>query len=164
MLGVTCWAWGLGISCPLESATQLFFDPIPTSVYIKLSMENEQCSICWRDFSRTVLPYCIPCGHSLCLECCRGLRKCPLCRARLPLGYEPSTNYSLLSLIDKQATSKPATANMGTQTEKRRALRKDATSNPALPSDSPATSCQTLRVKLTKNLVGAITKLELSFK
>ena len=67
----------------------------------------EECSICWRSFSATLIPVSLICGHSLCQDCSLDLRKCPLCRRKLHTGYSRSTNYSLLSLVNRLEQAGP---------------------------------------------------------
>ena len=79
----------------------------------------EECPICWRSFSSTLVPVTIICGHSLCQDCSKDLRKCPLCRRRLQSGYTTVTNYSLLSLVNRmEQAGKRETRDQEIQTEK----------------------------------------------
>jgi hypothetical protein len=64
-------------------------------------MEGESCPICWRVFSLETIPVCLPCGHSCCRECSLAIRSCSLCRYRLTSNYQPKTNFSLVSMVEK---------------------------------------------------------------
>ena len=64
-------------------------------------MQQENCSVCFRSFSSTVVPLVTPCGHSFCAACSSMVRSCPLCRHRLSATAQCPTNVSLLSLIEK---------------------------------------------------------------
>ena len=81
-------------------------------------LEKESCAVCWRDLSSIVKPSLLPCGHTYCIECTESLRTCPLCRRKIPANYRIPTNYSLLSLIEKnEAKHNPETRAQETQTE-----------------------------------------------
>ena len=64
-------------------------------------MQEEACSVCWRNFSTALIPTVLICGHSFCGECAGLVRACPLCRQRVPTNMPRRTNYSLLSLLEK---------------------------------------------------------------
>jgi hypothetical protein len=79
----------------------------------------EECPICWRSYSSTLVPVTIVCGHTFCPQCSTDLRKCPLCRRRLQNGYTAVTNYSLLSLVNRmEQAGKKETKDQEVQTEK----------------------------------------------
>ena len=72
-----------------------------------------------RSFSMSITPMTFPCGHSLCEECSDGMRKCPLCRKKF-LGTARSTNYSMVSLLEKlERLDKKEFKDAQVQTEKR---------------------------------------------
>lgn len=62
---------------------------------------SEECPVCWRSFSSENVPTTIVCGHCFCDECSANLKRCPMCRKKLVPGYQRTTNYSLLSLIER---------------------------------------------------------------
>lgn len=64
-------------------------------------MQREECSVCYRAFSTTLVPFLLVCGHSFCDACSSMVRSCPLCRHRIPSNHLKRTNYSLLSLLEK---------------------------------------------------------------
>ena len=83
-----------------------------------MEIQKESCSVCWRDFGQALKPFTLLCGHSYCSDCSQGLRHCPLCRKRVPSNMPKITNYSLLSLIDKNEQVKaPEQINMAVQTD-----------------------------------------------
>lgn len=77
----------------------------------------EECPVCWRTYSRFVVPLTITCGHSFCAECSDGLKNCPLCRATLKKGYSRTKNYSLLSLLDRIEQDKKEMKEQESQTD-----------------------------------------------
>ena len=90
----------------------------------------EECPICWRSFSITLVPVAIVCGHSFCHDCSNDLRKCPLCRKKLSSNYTRVTNYSLLSLVSRmESVGKKETRDQEIQTEqpKRNYVRRHET-------------------------------------
>ena len=81
-------------------------------------MQEEACSVCWRNFTTVIVPLVLHCGHSFCQECSAMVRSCPLCRQRVPNNQSRRTNYSLLSLIEKLERNQPREmTNQQTQTE-----------------------------------------------
>ena len=83
-----------------------------------MEIQKESCSVCWRDFGQALKPFTLLCGHSYCSDCSQGLRHCPLCRKRVPTNMPKITNYSLLSLIEKNEQIKaPEQINMAVQTD-----------------------------------------------
>ena len=83
-----------------------------------MEIQKESCSVCWRDFCLALKPYTLLCGHSYCCDCSQGLRHCPLCRKRVPTNMPKITNYSLLSLIEKNEQIKaPEQISMAIQTD-----------------------------------------------
>lgn len=60
----------------------------------------EECPVCWRSYSSTVIPITISCGHSFCEECSVNLKRCALCR-RSAKASTRATNYWLMSLVSK---------------------------------------------------------------
>ena len=77
----------------------------------------EECPVCWRSYSSSLVPVTIVCGHTFCPDCSSNLRKCHLCRRRLQSGYTPVTNYSLLSLVNRLEDAKKETKDQEAQTE-----------------------------------------------
>jgi hypothetical protein len=63
----------------------------------------ECCPICYRKYSHIVKPMISLCGHTFCQDCIRGFFACPLCRFKIPERFKQITNFSLLSLVEKQA-------------------------------------------------------------
>src|SRR5690242_11041774 len=64
--------------------------------------QQENCPICWRDFSLETRPVCLPCGHSTCFDCSQAIRTCSLCRCRISNNFQRNTNFALLSIIEKR--------------------------------------------------------------
>ena len=97
---------------------------------------KESCPVCWRDFSSTLKPFSLICGHSYCYECLILLKKCPLCRTRVVQSTSRPTNYALLSLIEKADNIRPAdTRDQYIQTDEVQRIdiqpRLDHTNNPS---------------------------------
>ena len=63
----------------------------------------EECPVCFRAFSANVVPTSIICGHCFCADS-SNLKRCPICRKKLIPGYQRTTNYSLLSLLERLQT------------------------------------------------------------
>ena len=83
-----------------------------------MEIQKESCSVCWRDFGQALKPFTLLCGHSYCSDCSQGLRHCPLCRKKVPSNMPRITNYSLLSLIEKNEQIKaPEQISMAVQTD-----------------------------------------------
>lgn len=80
-------------------------------------MDYVDCAICWRHFSVEVAPICLPCGHSLCAGCSGSIRRCPLCRLKLPANFVAKPNFSLIHVLDNGGPGKVLTADKQTQTE-----------------------------------------------
>lgn len=87
-------------------------------VHLSCNMDVESCPVCWRAFSREVVPACLPCGHSFCMDCGSAIRSCSLCRHRLPPHYVCKVNYALASLIEKlDRNSRTEQISIQTQTD-----------------------------------------------
>ena len=67
------------------------------------TMDHETCPICWRPFSQETVPVCLGCGHSCCRDCSLAIRTCSLCRYKMPSSFQRRPNYSILSMIERQA-------------------------------------------------------------
>ena len=124
---------------------------------------EEGCPVCWRNFSAQLVPLTIACGHSFCADCSADLRKCPLCRRRLSVGYQRVTNYSLLSVLDRMGQEnkkqmKDQVMQTDSQIAVRRRLRADEaeTCRPARPKP--------MVIKLGHLGQGLFKHLELKFK
>ena len=132
-------------------------------------MENvkESCAVCWRDFSSTVKPYSLSCGHSYCYDCSILLKKCPLCRSRLAHNASRPTNYALLSLIEKtEQVRPPDTKHMSIQTEEQpstdiRRTRNTSTSDPIALGNTRVKKKEALRFKFTRGATGMLEGLEI---
>ncbi len=112
-------------------------------------VEVEECPVCWRAFSTELVPITIVCGHSFCQECSADLKKCPLCRRRLQIGYNRATNYSLLSLVNRiEQVGKKETKDQEVQTEMQVRLSKPRSGTRVEPS-APALAMSAI-VKLTR--------------
>ena len=84
-----------------------------------ISVENEECPVCFRVYSETVVPITILCGHSFCQDCSGHLQKCPICRKRIATNQPRPTNYSLLSLVNRvNSVGRKETKDVEIQTEK----------------------------------------------
>lgn len=81
-------------------------------------IKKESCPICWCEFSQQVLPTSLPCGHTFCSSCSKGIKSCSLCRKKLVTTTKNPVNYALLSMLDKvDGFSTKSTYNKATQTE-----------------------------------------------
>ena len=137
-----------------------------------LSMRNEECkescAVCWRDFTISIKPFLLPCGHSYCSECIDGLRTCPLCRRRIPNNYKIITNYSLLSLIEKnESKEQTQTITQETQTDFDQQIEQvniPNTSNSRRISTNRSNPLkkQAIRFKFTRSQSGALEGMEIS--
>lgn len=111
----------------------------------------EECSVCWRSFSTSLVPISLLCGHSFCGDCSSDLRKCPLCRRRLQSGYTRSTNYSLLSLVNRLETApKKETRDQEVQTEKQPRPYTQRQMGLSRTDGNPQTLALSVILKLTK--------------
>ena len=132
----------------------------------------EECPICWRSFSSTLVPVTIVCGHSFCSDCSANLKKCPMCRRRLSTGYQRVTNYSLLSLVERLGnTVRKETKDQEVQTEfvpnkprKRNPLPSQIEGNELLTSNSTRTKSKQIVIKFSKDNSGQFRGLEVKFK
>ena len=131
-------------------------------------MEKESCAVCWRDLSSIVKPSLLPCGHTYCIECSESLRSCPLCRRKIPTNYRIPTNYSLLSLIEKnEAQQLPETKAQETQTEEHLPIQQVETpAHHILPQSTTrrtkAGSKQGIRFKFSRSGTGVLEGMEIS--
>ena len=131
-------------------------------------MDKESCAVCWRDLSSTVKPTLLPCGHTYCSECSESLRTCPLCRRKIPANYRMPTNYSLLSLIEKnEAQQQPETKVQETQTEDNHPTQQvPASANQILSQPvtrrTKAASKQGIRFKFSRSGTGVLEGMEIS--
>ena len=78
----------------------------------------EECPVCWRSYSSTVVPMTISCGHSFCQECSENLKRCALCRRSVKASSR-ATNYSLLSLVSKLEQDKKEMVDKQVETDAR---------------------------------------------
>lgn len=80
-------------------------------------MQYEDCPICWRHFSLEAAPVCLPCGHSLCAGCSGAVKRCPLCRLKLPASFVSRPNFSLIHVLEKNSENRIQSTDQQTQTE-----------------------------------------------
>ena len=81
-------------------------------------MQEEDCPVCYRAFSSTIVPFVLACGHSFCEACSAVVRSCALCRHRISTNHPRKTNYSLLSLLEKlERNQQSERAEQQTQTD-----------------------------------------------
>jgi hypothetical protein len=74
------------------------------------------CNICLETYSSEVKPTVIMCGHSLCIECVKGIASaetktvlCPMCRVKSPIHLENiAPSFELLSMATLYTDSKNA--------------------------------------------------------
>ena len=71
-------------------------DTIKNKTDWKYALENlVSCPICFEEYSRTYMPVTLQCGHSICRECVRKLKKskdfirCPIDKLNRKLGALP---------------------------------------------------------------------------
>jgi hypothetical protein len=107
----------------------------------------EECSVCYRSYSSTVVPISLVCGHSFCAECSTGLRKCPLCRQTLNPRRTKPTNFTLLSLVSKLENDKKEMVDKEIQTEKVEVII-PRTIFKHTPRDSKATMAMKVLIKI----------------
>ena len=132
----------------------------------------EECPICWRSFSSTLVPVTIVCGHSFCNDCSENLKKCPMCRRRLSTGYQRVTNYSLLSLVERLGnTVRKETKDQEVQTDivqyrsrKKTIQSSQAEINGLMIDNPPRTKSKQIVIKFIKEDSGQFRGLEVKFK
>ena len=125
---------------------------------------NEDCPVCWRSFSTHLIPFTIPCGHSLCSECSTDLSRCPLCRKKLIPGYSRVRNFSLISLLDKICTIKIELKDQQIQTENSTSIRKAKKHPLSLEATAADMMKKPLNLKFHKDPLGNIRRFEIKFK
>ena len=136
----------------------------------ELSME--ECPICWRSFSSTLVPVTIVCGHSFCSDCSENLKKCPMCRRRLSTGYQRVTNYSLLSLVERLGnTVRRETKDQEVQTDflptklkKRNPQVSQVDENGVMIGNPTRVKSKQIVIKFNKEESGLFKGLEVKFK
>lgn len=72
-------------------------------IYI-ITMQNNQfvCDICYEDFDfQDHKPYVLPCGHTLCLHCCKLYNACPNDRKPYHIS-NIKENYAILRIIEER--------------------------------------------------------------
>lgn len=124
------------------------------------NLEKEGCPVCWREYSQQTLPTSVSCGHTFCADCLGNLRNCPLCRKRIAPGAVRSTNYSLLSLVNRVNAVQPVekkdqevqTAPIGRRRAASSARNTDVV---AVPGQQ-----QPIRFKFSRNSLGGLRSLE----
>ena len=132
----------------------------------------EECPICWRSFSSTLVPVTIICGHSFCSDCSENLKKCPMCRRRLSTGYQRVTKYSLLSLVERLGnTVRKETKDQEIQTDniinrqrKRNIQSSQVDENEIITSNPTRTKSKQIVIKFSKEDSGMFRGLEVKFK
>ena len=128
---------------------------------------KESCSVCWRDFSSTIKPFSLICGHSYCYDCSVLLKKCPLCRVRLVQNGSRPTNYALLSLIEKaENITLPEMRDQHIQTEEVQHIvmstrPNDANNTSLAPRPSKQKKKDTLKFKFTRGITGILEGFEI---
>jgi len=78
---------------------------------------EESCPVCWRTFGLEVVPVCLMCGHSCCLDCSSHLRTCALCRQKIGSSFQRKPNYALISMLEKARSKQVTVETQATQTE-----------------------------------------------
>ena len=131
-----------------------------------MEIQKESCSVCWRDFCQALKPFTLLCGHSYCSDCSQGLRHCPLCRKRVPTNMPKITNYSLLSLIEKNEQIKaPEQISMAVQTDPPQIVLEESRNRPVnmrhnYTPNNAKKSAQSLRFKFKRNDKGNLEGIE----
>lgn len=116
----------------------------------------EECPVCWRSYSSTVVPTTISCGHSFCEECSPNLKRCALCRKSVRAGARV-TNYSLLSLVSKLELDKKEMIDKQVETDRL------AAANPRQPASKTLDSTVIMKILLKLvNVQALLGKLMLS--
>ena len=121
--------------------------------------------------SAQVVPPSIVCDHWFCSECSSNLKRCPICRKKLIPGYQRTTNYSLLSLLERLRTiERRETKSQQVQTDY---ILSPSTFRAHRVKSEPQTTQlgqQTLQVndqltfKFGRNSAGAIRRFEVKLK
>jgi hypothetical protein len=126
---------------------------------------NEDCPVCWRSFSLQLIPFSIPCGHSLCPDCSTDLPRCPLCRKRLIPGYTRVRNFSLLSLLERiTMVQKTDSRDQQVQTEYTVIAKKAKKAPLSLEATAADILTRPLNLKFHKDPLGNIKSLAIRFK
>ena len=131
-----------------------------------MEIQKESCSVCWRDFCHALKPFTLLCGHSYCSDCSQGLRHCPLCRKRVPANMPKITNYSLLSLIEKNEQIKaPEQISMAVQTDPPSIVMEENRNRPVnirqnYTPNNGKKNAQSLRFKFKRNDKGNLEGME----
>lgn len=124
---------------------------------------EEQCPVCWRAFSAQLVPLSLNCGHSLCADCLDNLSRCPLCRKRLAMNHQRTTNFALLSLVGKlEQGEKKEKKDFEMQTDGPVVIRRRPREG-GVPSNQPARQ-KPLVIKLGQLGQGQFKQVELKFK
>lgn len=129
---------------------------------------KEACAICWRDFCEEVVPVMTSCGHTYCRDCSTNMRRCALCRKKLPSSYQWPANFALMSLLDKitsnarnqatQMSSKEVQTDVIAPRRTSRSRRTLSEANPQLPP-----SCG-VSIKITRDTQGGMKTVLISMK
>ena len=64
-------------------------------------ISSEMCPICYCNYdSDTHKPTTLVCGHSLCIECGRVSRRCPMCKKKNKNQLQLQPNYVMMKMVD----------------------------------------------------------------
>jgi superfamily II DNA/RNA helicase len=55
-----------------------------------------ECPICLEE----TIPTIVPCGHTLCEDCLKPIKSCPICRQKFPKNFKPIPAFELLNLLE----------------------------------------------------------------
>lgn len=131
----------------------------------------EECPVCFRVFSAAIVPTNIVCGHCFCAECSTNLKRCPICRKKLIPGYQRTTNYSLLSLLERLSSlARRETRSQQVQTDyvlspsTSRARRVRSEPQPGQQVQQTVRVSDQLTFRFGRNAAGGISRLEVRLK
>ena len=126
----------------------------------------ECCPICYRKYSNFAKPMISLCGHTFCQDCIRGFLACPLCRFKIPDRFKQITNFSLLSLVEKQAgeleteNADPNIQQLENQVQTNEAGQVQRVALPVRRPSRPRQPKKTIKMKMVRGNDGALDCLE----
>jgi len=94
---------------------------------------------------------CLPCGHSCCVDCAALIRKCALCRHRLPQGFQSKPNFAFVSLLDR--LNRPPAQQQSQQTQTEAALQRRPTLKTQPTETTAFLNGKTMTVQIKKNAI-----------
>lgn len=129
---------------------------------------RESCAVCWREYAENIVPVLATCGHTYCRDCSTSIRRCPLCRKKLPSGYVWPINYALASFVEKveqvARDSRKQKVDMQVQTDfvQRRLPARLASPKPLVQGPNSVGSGMSFRI--CRDQAGGIKGFHVNFK